>query len=67
MRILYHHRTQGRQVEGVHIRGIVGGLRDLGHEVEIVSFPGADPEREPTAIPAAAAPRKRGLAALAAL
>lgn len=66
MRILYHHRTQGRQVEGVHIRGIVGGLRELGHEVQIVSFPGADPEREPAATPAAAAPRRRGLAALAA-
>lgn len=66
MRILYHHRTQGRQVEGVHIRGIVGGLRNLGHEVEIVSFPGADPEREPAVTPAAPAPRKRGLAALAA-
>lgn len=69
MRILYHHRTQGRQVEGVHIRGIVGGLRDLGHKVQIMSFPGADPEREPaatTATTTTAAPRKRGLAALAA-
>lgn len=65
MRILYHHRTQGRQVEGVHIRGIVGGLRGLGHEVEILSFPGADPEREPAPAAAAAAPRQRGIAALA--
>ena len=48
MRILYHHRTQGRQVEGVHIRGIVGALRKLGHEVRVLSFPGADPEAEPT-------------------
>ena len=47
MRVLYHHRTAGRNVEGVHIRGIVGALRDLGHEVRVVSFPGADPEQEP--------------------
>ena len=31
MRILYHHRTRGRHVEGVHIRGIVYALRELGH------------------------------------
>ena len=47
MRILYHHRTRGRHVEGVHIRGIVHGLRELGHEVSVMSFPGADPEHEP--------------------
>ncbi|MGP1664466.1 MAG: glycosyltransferase, partial [Rhodanobacter sp.] len=52
MRILYHHRTQGRQVEGVHIRGIVHALRDLGHQVEVLSFPGADPEQEPQQISA---------------
>jgi glycosyltransferase involved in cell wall biosynthesis len=48
MRILYHHRTRGRQVEGVHIRGIVHALRGLGHDVSIMSFPGADPEHEST-------------------
>jgi glycosyltransferase involved in cell wall biosynthesis len=46
MRILYHHRTRGRHVEGVHIRGIVDALRGLGHQVSVLSFPGADPERE---------------------
>jgi glycosyltransferase involved in cell wall biosynthesis len=46
MRVLYHHRTRGRHVEGVHIRGVVGALRELGHEVKVLSFPGADPERE---------------------
>ena len=46
MRILYHHRTRGRHVEGVHIRGIVHALRELGHEVMVMSFPGADPEHE---------------------
>jgi glycosyltransferase involved in cell wall biosynthesis len=44
--ILYHHRTRGRHVEGVHIRGIVHALRELGHNVSVMSFPGADPERE---------------------
>jgi glycosyltransferase involved in cell wall biosynthesis len=47
MRIVYHHRTRGRHVEGVHIRGIVHALRELGHEVTVISFPGADPEHEP--------------------
>lgn len=47
MRVLYHHRTRGRQVEGVHIRGVVGALRELGHEVRVLSFPGADPEADP--------------------
>lgn len=46
MRILYHHRTRGREVEGVHIRGVVNALRGLGHEVTVLSFPGADPEQE---------------------
>ncbi len=45
MKILYHHRTRGRDVEGVHIRGIVNALRELGHEVKVLSFPGADPEQ----------------------
>ena len=62
MRIVYHHRTRGRDVEGVHIRGIVGALRELGHEVAIVSFPGADPEEAPGA--AAGKPRKSLLSAI---
>jgi glycosyltransferase involved in cell wall biosynthesis len=37
MRILYHHRTQGQGVEGVHIRGLAGGLIALGHEVDVMS------------------------------
>ncbi|KRF02134.1 group 1 family glycosyl transferase [Frateuria sp. Soil773] len=64
MRVLYHHRTRGRQVEGVHIRGIVHALRELGHEVRVMSFPGADPEREPAAPgQAAAGSRLAGLLA----
>ncbi len=42
MRALYHHRTQGRGVEAVHIMGIVSGLRENGHEVEIIGPPGVD-------------------------
>ncbi|HEU4669277.1 MAG TPA: glycosyltransferase family 4 protein [Dyella sp.] len=58
MRVTYHHRTRGRDVEGVHIRGIVDALRGLGHEVHIVSFPGADPEQAPSAT--AGTPARRG-------
>lgn len=43
MNILYHHRTQGKRVEGVHIREVVKALRNLGHTVIIVSPPGIDP------------------------
>lgn len=42
--ILYHHRTRGRKVEGVHIRSIAGQLRHLGCRVAILSPPGVDPE-----------------------
>lgn len=42
MRILYHHRTQGKGGEGVHIREVVKALRALGHEVEVLSPPGVD-------------------------
>lgn len=37
MNILYHHRTQGRGVEGVHIEEIVKALECLGNNVDIVS------------------------------
>ena len=49
MNIIYHHRTRGRHVEGVHIRGVVQALRELKHHVSVISFPGADPEHEPAA------------------
>lgn len=39
---LYHHRTQGRDVEAVHIRGLAGGLEQLGYSVEIIGPPGVD-------------------------
>ena len=48
MNILFHHRTRGRGAEGVHIRGVVKGLRQLNNNVDILSFPGAEPEAEET-------------------
>jgi len=42
MRAIYHHRTQGRDVEAVHIRGLATGLEELGCEVEVVGPPGVD-------------------------
>jgi glycosyltransferase involved in cell wall biosynthesis len=43
LKILYHHRTQGRGGEGGHIVNIVRALRQLGHEVDVLSPPGIDP------------------------
>lgn len=40
MKILIHHRTQGRGVEAVHLLGIAEGFRANGHSVSIVSPPG---------------------------
>lgn len=40
MRILYHHRTQGKGVEGVHIRELVRAFQTLGHKADVVSPPG---------------------------
>jgi glycosyltransferase involved in cell wall biosynthesis len=40
MRILYHHRTLGDGAEGIHIQSIVNCLRELGHEVKVVSLVG---------------------------
>lgn len=49
-RVLYHHRTQGKAVEGVHIRGITDALRAEGVAVDIISLPGADPYDSPKAM-----------------
>lgn len=43
LRILYHHRTQGRGAEGVHIVSIVHALEKLGHQVTVLSPSGIDP------------------------
>ncbi len=47
MRILYHHRTQGRGVEGVHIREVVRGWRQKGHSVDVAGPPGVTIEDSP--------------------
>jgi glycosyltransferase involved in cell wall biosynthesis len=38
MRIIYHHRTQLDDAQGVHVRAMVRAFGELGHEVEVVSF-----------------------------
>ena len=43
LNILYHHRTQGRGAEGVHITSIVKALNELGHNVKVLSPAGVDP------------------------
>lgn len=43
LRILYHHRTQGRGAEAVHIASIVHALEAMGHSVTVLSPPGVDP------------------------
>ncbi len=45
MRILYHHRTQGQEPEGIHIQAIVDALRGLGHELRVVGPAVAPPAR----------------------
>ena len=42
MNILYHHRTQGKGAEGVHIRGIIKEFRQQFHAVFIFSPPGVN-------------------------
>jgi glycosyltransferase involved in cell wall biosynthesis len=51
LNILYHHRTQGRGAEGVHISSIVNALRTMGHSVTVVSPPGIDPLQAAPSIP----------------
>jgi glycosyltransferase involved in cell wall biosynthesis len=51
LNVLYHHRTQGRGAEAVHISSIVHALRGMGHSVTVVSPPGIDPLDPTHAIP----------------
>jgi Glycosyltransferase Family 4 len=37
MRIIYHHRTQLDDAQGIHVRAIVRAFEELGHEVEVIS------------------------------
>lgn len=55
-KVLYHHRTRGRSVEGVHIRSVTAALRQLGYQVDILSLPGAHPEAPEETAPRSAAP-----------
>ena len=56
MRVLYHHRTQGRDVEAIHIHGFCAGMRQLGYDVEIVGPPGV--QTNPNAVAASAGKRR---------
>src|SRR3990172_6159534 len=38
MRILYHHRTQAEDSQGIHIVEMVRAFQNLGHEVKIVAL-----------------------------
>ena len=42
MKILYHHRTASKDGQEVHITELVGALRGLGHQVDVVSPAGSD-------------------------
>ncbi len=65
LRILYHHRTQGRGAEGLHVASIVRALQALGHDVRVVSPPGIDPLDPASSAPVdKAAVRTRGLQSL---
>ena len=47
IRILYHHRTQAEDAQGIHIREIVAALRSLGHEVEVAGLIRAESSESP--------------------
>ena len=47
MNILYHFRVRGTGAERVHIAGMAGAFKTLGHDVEFISPSGVDPTIEP--------------------
>lgn len=49
MRVLYHHRTQASDAQGIHIREIIASLRRDGHEVLEVALVRSDETRAPSA------------------
>src|SRR4051812_6992206 len=51
MEFVYHHRTNGRGGEGVHIMGVVRALEAAGHSVELLGPPGVDARRTAGAAP----------------
>lgn len=46
LKILYHHRTASKDGQAVHIEEMIHALRELGHEVHVVS-PDKDAEAAP--------------------
>jgi glycosyltransferase involved in cell wall biosynthesis len=50
MKYLYHHRTQGLNVEGVHIRSICNALVSLGNDVRLVSVTSTDDDYTKTPV-----------------
>lgn len=42
-KILYIHRTQAKGAEGAHIRGMIGGFREVGQHVDVFGPPYIDP------------------------
>lgn len=42
MRVLYHHRTQASDAQGIHIREIIASLRRNGHAVQEVALVTSD-------------------------
>ncbi len=58
LNILYHHRTQGRGAEGLHIASIVEALQQMGHRVTVVSPPGVDPLSSQNSIPVGHGPAR---------
>lgn len=49
MRVLYHHRTQAGDAQGIHIREIIGSLRRDGNEVLEVALVRSDEAPGPSA------------------
>ena len=43
-RVLYHHRTQGRGVEAVHVRGIARALTEMSITCDVLGPPGVSVE-----------------------
>jgi glycosyltransferase involved in cell wall biosynthesis len=46
VKVLYHHRTQAGDAQGIHIYEMVKAFRDLGHEVDIVALVQLDDKKE---------------------
>lgn len=47
MRILYHHRTQAEDAQGIHIAEMIRAFRGLGHTVDLVALVDSNPEEAP--------------------